>query len=218
MNDLRTARDIADAVATGPEAALEYLRHLAAGGDPDAPATSMAAAHLEHLVADNAALATQVAEWSARFDALAETMAHAIAIADATIAEYRRADEARNRVVFPRRPSPMETGTGPCPVAGCAEVGGHRHPFWQTAKAAGRLTPDLAARWSTQQWIEYLRDHGPTQAEGVAELRSWADAHWGEDPPAGLRSVKDRPDLANVLLAYAERTAAARDREAQPWS
>jgi len=117
----------------------------------------------------------------------------------------------------PPATSPFEAGTGPCPMKGCTETGAHVHPGWMVARAAGRLTPELASHWGAQQWIEFLRAHDLTQHQGVAELRSWAENHWGHEPPSSLRSVKDRPDLARVLLDLADRTATAQAEAVSPW-
>lgn len=97
--------------------------------------------------------------------------------------------------------SPLERGTGACPVKGCTTEGAHVHAPWEVAKAAGRLTPAAAATWDKATWLAFLRDHKVRQPAALAALRSWAGQR-GLEQPGSLAAVNGNQMLAGYLLAY----------------
>lgn len=74
-------------------------------------------------------------------------------------------------------------------------------PATATAEAAAKGRPWVgpAAAWTADMWSEYLRAHGVQVPTALRFLREHA-VERGEEPPAGLRSIAGRPDLARVLL------------------
>lgn len=121
-------------------------------------------------------------------------------------------------VAPPVRPSsPAERGDGPCPVPGCTETGGHSHRAWETARANGHLTGQIAQAWSHSTWSAYIRAHDVPASAALLAVREHAIAQ-GLEPPAGFRSLAGRPDLAQVLIDLVEAKRTAELNQSEPWS
>lgn len=115
-----------------------------------------------------------------------------------------------------RRSSPAEAGVGQCTHPGCTVSGSHVHRPWDRAREDGSLTGRHTCMWAPQVWKSYLEVHDVRVPEALRHLRATAERA-GQEPPSGLHSIKDRPDLAQVLIDLVERRRADLLAEREPF-
>lgn len=75
---------------------------------------------------------------------------------------------------------------------------------------AGLPDPAEASRWRVDEWIVFLREHRIPQKDALAAVRKMAeDAE--RTPPANLRDMAGRLDLAELMLGYVDARPAAEE-------